>query len=219
MKRKPAVGLLFIILTAAVVAADTVKMHNGDCISGVIISISGGIARIDTTYAGEIAIQLEAVSAIETDEPRAVALPGNLVVEGCLTAAEDGAGIRVGEMLHPAAPAKITALAADMESLDRLLNPPPPSKWSGAVDAGLALRSGNTDTTDAKLSAEIKRAGNRNTLTLNFAAAYGSADDALNTRRFQGDFRWQYYLKERLYAYTLGLAERDDGRKLDYRLQ
>jgi hypothetical protein len=70
-----------------------------------------------------------------------------------------------------------------------------------------------------KLSTGVKRDGDNNTLKLGFSAAYGSAEGTLNTRRYAGDLHWKYYLNERLYLYTVGLAERDDGRKLDLRLQ
>lgn len=199
--------------------ADVLILTNGDRISGTLVSIKEGKACISTSYAGEITVQMEAVNAIETEEANAIALADETIVEGVLIQEEGSMGVRIEDSVSPVRPTEITALAATSEALDVILNPPPPKKWSGAVDMGLALRSGNTDTTDFKFSAGAKRTAERNTLALNFAAAYGAADDVLNTRRFQGDFRWQYYLREKLFFYTIGLAERDDGRKLDYRLQ
>ncbi len=198
---------------------DIVLLENGDRISGAITSINGGNIRIATPYAGELTIQLDAVAAIETNSPRALALSEGHRLVGALTQEDGVSGIRTDDGFHPAQPLEVIALAEDTETLHQLLHPPAPSKWSGTVEAGLALRSGNTDTTDFKFAAGVKRTGDRNTLALNFEAAYGSSDNILNTRRFQGTFRWQYYLRERLYLYTIGLAERDDGRKLEHRLQ
>ncbi len=219
MKKIVLLILLTVFMAGFSAEADMLILNNGDRITGTLVAIEGGVARITTAYAGEISVKMDAVSAIETDEVRAVALSDETIVEGVLVREDERMGVRAADDFRPATSADIVALAATPEALDGMLNPPPPKKWSGTVDLGLALRSGNTDTTDFKFSVGVKRTGDRNTLALNFAAAYGAADDVLNTRRYQFDYRWQYYLQERLFLYNIGLAERDDGRKLDYRLQ
>ncbi len=200
-------------------SGDTVMLNNGDQISGKIEALTEGKLSVQTEYAGKITIHMEAVSSIETDAPRALALDEARIVEGVLHIRDGKPGISVDDDWKPLRMDEITVLAEDMETLESMLTPKRPKRWSGTVEAGLALRSGNTDTTDVKFASTITRTNNRNTLKLGLAASYGAADGAINTRRYAGDFRWQYYLRERLYTFALGLAERDDGRKLDLRLQ
>jgi len=95
---------------------------------------------------------------------------------------------------------------------------PETTRWSGTVDTAFSWRSGNTDTTDFTLASAAVRTGERNTLTLSGSAAYGKADDVLNTRRYLSEAKWQYYLSECCYVFLLGGAERDDGRKLESRI-
>ena len=199
--------------------ADRIVLSNGDRITGNLVTIAEGVATINTEYAGDITVQMEMIGVIETETACFVYMADNEVVAGRLEQLEEGMGIRTEDAVHTIVPSEIAALSRTDEGLDTIINPPPPKKWSGAVDLGLALRTGNTDTTDFNFTAGVKRTGERNTLSLNFSAVYGTVDDVLNTRRYQADYRWQYYLKERMYLYTLGLAERDDGRKLEYRLQ
>ncbi len=200
-------------------SGDIVTLNNGDRISGTVNTLTDGKLSVQTDYAGTITIQMEAVSSIETDAPRALALNKDYILEGAFQVKDGIPGLSANGDWKPLKTAEITALAENIEALDSLLTPKPPKRWSGTVEAGLALRSGNTDTTDVKFASSVTRTKDRNTLKIGLAASYGAADGAINTRRYAGDFRWQYYLRERLYMLVLGLAERDDGRKLDLRLQ
>ena len=215
-------ALLFCMLSMGsgiAAAEDHVSLTNGDRISGEVVSINDGVVVVRTAYAGDISIERDAVALIETATPRVLMLSAEHQVAGRLTSEDGTAGIVVDGVFEPLPPSSIVAMASDTETLEQMIHPPPPSKWSGVVDLGLALRSGNTDTTDVKFSAGAKRKGSRTKLALGVGAAYGSTDGVINTRQFHGDFRWQYYLRDRLYTYTMGLAERDDGRKLDHRFQ
>lgn len=195
---------------------DTVLLNNGDRITGAVKSIAEGKLLVETPYAGALTISMEAVTRIESDEPRAIKLTDDRILEGTLCARDESMGVKTEEAWQAVLPKEITALAPDQNDLKSLTTP---KRWSGALEAGASLRSGNTDTTDLKASLSLKRTGEKDTLELKFSAAYGEASDVLNTRRYLGDFRWQHKLHERFYLYTTGLAERDDGRKLALRLQ
>lgn len=201
------------------VFGDVVLLQNGDRISGTVISVVDGTLAVETDYAGTLSIAMDAVARMESDAPVVVKMMEDQLMEGTLSEQNAAMGIKTEDTWQPVATGDITALARDREAFDRLLAAMEPKRWSGTVDAGAALRSGNTDTTDLKLAVTFERAGDRNTLALKLAALYGEADGTLNTRRYSGEFRWEYHLRDRLYLYTLGLAERDDGRKLDLRLQ
>ncbi|MCK5863281.1 MAG: DUF481 domain-containing protein, partial [Candidatus Hydrogenedentes bacterium] len=219
MKRSMTLLFFGMILFVLGAEADVLLLNNGDRISGTLLTVDGGTVHISTPYAGEISLPLEMVTAIETEGTRAVAFSDATIREGTLAQEEGCVGIRIEEAFHAVPSCEITALAATREELDAVLHPPAPRKWSGTVDLGLVLRNGNTDTTDVNFAAGLERAGKRNTLCFDFEAVYGSTDDILNTRRYQSDVQWQYYLREQLYLHFLGLIERDDGRKLDLRLQ
>ncbi len=207
------------LLLATTSRADTLLLQNGDRITGVVESIAQGVVTIQTDYAGALEVQQEAVAGIETESPRAVRLESGALVEGPLEMREGNTGVLQGGTWLPAPPPEMVGLARPGEAPPELAAPEDeePKRWSGSVDLGFTHRTGHTDTTDFNLGSTATREGERNTLRLTFTAAYGEADDILNTRRFAGEAKWQYYLKPRLYWYLLGAAERDDGRKLDLR--
>ena len=194
--------------------ADTVYLQNGDQITGTLKHVKDGVVTLETEYAGAIQIKQDAVRHIETDEPKAVRLTDGTVLEGKLGLQENAQAISVPEGWRPTPVPEIEGLAAQGEKPPKRSKP---KKWSGAVDAGLTFRSGNTETLEANVSADIKREGKRNTGTLSLSGAYGEVEDELNTRRFGGKLKWQVYPIKKLYLYGLGGAEKDDGRKLDYR--
>lgn len=211
-------GLLFCCFILAAYS-DVIMLDNGDRITGKIQSASNEILIIETGYAGVLSISMEAIKHIETLEPVAILVEQDHVVSGLLVPRDGIPGIETLEEWRPLPVEAMLALTRDEDELAMMLTPAAPKRWSGNVDLGGALRSGNTDTTDVKLSGAIKRSGVDNTLKLGFSIAYGEVDGTLNTRRYSGDLHWKYYVYDRLYLYTIGLAERDDGRKLDLRLQ
>lgn len=187
---------------------DAVLLKNGDRISGTVKSMKDGVLTIATEYAGDVSISRDAVESVETDAPVAVLLPGDMVETVRLQAPGDG------EEQDPWTQA--VALAADETALRKLTKP---KYWSGSVGLGLTMRSGNTDTTDFAFNASTAYARGDHRFTLGLSMEYGEAEDLLNTRRYRGDARYQHYFVPRFYGYLLAGAERDDGRKLDLRLE
>lgn len=221
--------LLALSCTAAA-HADTLYLQNGDRVSGHLLEMDAGAATILTGYAGAVTIVRDAIAALETDTARTLHLGDGGTVTGRLTV-EDGEGaLECPEGPRPlplAQVAAVTRLEPDgdeppppgLEAVPEETGAPsPPRVWTGSVESSLALRSGNTDTTDFTLAAALRRERERHALDLKVSGAYGEADERINTRRMAGEARWQWYLTEPLYLYLLGGAERDDGRKLDVRL-
>jgi hypothetical protein len=227
----------FVFLTLSLCAAtygDEIYLQNGDRVSGLLQEISPGAFVVDTPYAGQLTIAREAVAGVTTEAVVTVFLQDGGVTVGRLVWGETGQGIdagqgpaplplehlaeavRPGVDMEPEPEPEASPTAAAETAAEEI--PVVPSPWSGMVESGLSLRSGNTDTTDFTVSAKVMYATGGHELTLKAAGAYGEADGLINTRRASGEARWQYYTSERSYLYMLGGAERDDGRKLDLRL-
>ncbi len=213
------------VLVSAYAVADGVYLKNGDHLSGQLTSMDEGTVHLKTDYAGELCIQRASVLGVETDAPMALQLTDGSVVEAV-------AGFRANTFLvdgEPCAWESIAAIAATVDAFpgaegseekgEAKKEEEKAKRWSGSVDMGLSLRTGNTDKSDVTFSGTTARKGAHDTLTLNFTSAYGEAEDVLNTRRMKGDIKWQVYPRERLYLFVTTSAERDDGRKLDLRTQ
>jgi len=208
---------LFLIGLSRAVPADTLYLENGDRISGKLAGTAAGVLTIVTEYAGEVKVQQASIIRIETETPVTVTMKGGLTLVGMFEEDQGKPVVRTGDARYAVDFAEIASITAAPAPGPAQEAASKPKRWSGAVDAGASLRTGNTDTADANLAAEVVREGNWNTLTLKASGAYGEADGVLNTRRYLGEAQWQVYPLERLYFYGLVGGEHDAGRKLELR--
>lgn len=199
-----------LILTAFVaVYADTVHLTNGDTITGSITGFSDGAVVVTTDYAGEIRIRSEHVRWVETDGELMVIYPDRPPQR-----VEDGE-------------------ARDLDLSDaEYIGPPLPIEpvheavWEGALDAQIALRTGESETYDAIAGIEVTRHKQERVLNavhpisrliLSLSGAYGESDGELDTQRVDAEQRYRYYVQPRLYLLQLTAFRHDDTRDLDYR--
>ncbi len=216
-------GWLVAALSCSPAFSDTVLMKNGDQVSGKVVSISPESIQFVTEYAGTITIQRGHVRAIETDgelvlktgdsEPT----PGQLVITG------DSQAIERGGVIEPAATEAVLRAAPTIEALETATKEAEkatrPDIWKGTLDSGLSIRRGERDTFDANAAFSAVRTVPTNTLTLKLTAAYGEADDTLNTQRAAASGKWQFYplAERRFYYYVTSGVEHDLGRQLELR--
>jgi putative salt-induced outer membrane protein YdiY len=206
-------GTLYLLVILHMTAtADTIYLNNGDRISGTVTAVTESAVRVTTEYAGDLEVQRIAIFALETDADFVVQLEDGTTVEGPLTLQGDTPGV---ETAAGFVSASMAGLVATVEP--EVAEEEKPSIWSGFVESGLTMRSGNTDTIDFSLKSSAERAGEWTKLTLTLGADYGEAESIINTRRYKGEAKWEGYLTERFYLLGLTSAEQDDGRKLDLR--
>ena len=169
--------LLGLALFVSLLSADTVTLSNGDRISGKIVKTDGAAVVIKTTYAGEVKIDLSAVTALTTDEPLNVVLKSGQTSRGKL-ALNDGQ-LRVDN----GAPAKLADVAAIRDDAaqtawqredERQHHPKLLDFWAGALAFGLAEASGNSSSTTFNTSAAASRVAGKNKLSLYFNEVYAT---------------------------------------------
>lgn len=199
---------------------DTLFLNNGDRLTGNVLEVRDGTVTFETGYAGTLTLSLDIVTRLETETARAVRLEDGTTTTAALQILGPSGDAPLSEAPPESTDAftverdRVQVVAADEASLEL----PIPSPWSGSINTGVSLRSGNTDTFDFHLDTQARREKEWHTLTLKAGMAYGETDETLDTRRYKASARWQYYPRERLYLYLLGGIEGDDGRKLDLRL-
>ncbi|HEY1848231.1 MAG TPA: DUF481 domain-containing protein [Opitutaceae bacterium] len=81
----PRAALVFALLLAARLPADTVETADGAKIVGKITKIHGGLITLDTDYAGEINVKQVLVTRITTDHPVAVRFADGTGLVGAIT--------------------------------------------------------------------------------------------------------------------------------------
>lgn len=95
--------------------------------------------------------------------------------------------------------------------------PPPPPGWTGSIGGGLALTSGNSDTSTANVGYDVLRDyGTDVVFKSSGLLLKGSSGGASNVDRSQGAARIGYALSPRLSAFAQTTFARDRFKAIDY---
>src|SRR5688500_16861709 len=95
--------------------------------------------------------------------------------------------------------------------------PPPPPGWAGSASAGLAMTSGNSDTSTVNAAYDIKRDTGGPYLFKSAALLlYGKAEDVLTSDRLSLDGRVERKLSDRTSIFGQTQYLRDAFKSIDY---
>ncbi len=162
--------------------ADQIVLKNGDRLTGKIIKKDGEAVVIDTEFAGIITILWTAVEKIVSDQPLNLKLRNGQIIKGKVAAEDEKLKIETenGDTV-PIEKEQIETARNEMEQqryeaeLSRLRNPGFFDLWSGSVDVGFTVTTGNSKTLGYTLAARAVRATTRDRITL-YANAIRSRD-------------------------------------------
>ena len=95
--------------------------------------------------------------------------------------------------------------------------PPPPPGWAGSASAGLAMTSGNSDTSTVNAAYDLKRdTGGPLIFKSSGLLLYGKAQDVLTSDRLSLDVRVERKLSERTSIFGQTQYLRDEFKSIDY---
>jgi putative salt-induced outer membrane protein len=167
---------------AAAAFADQVTLKNGDRLSGTIASADGKTLLLKSEFAGDVNVNWDAITGIESTQNLNFTLQDGKRVSGKVTT-EDGKFVVASGA--PVSKDTITAVRNDAEQAafdvetGKMAHPRINYFWSGLLDTGLALTSGNSSALSYTLSSKAVRETPRDKLT--FYTAYVFADDKTTT--------------------------------------
>jgi putative salt-induced outer membrane protein YdiY len=131
--------------------ADTVALKNGDHLTGTITGSDGKELTLKTDYAGEIKIQWTAVMDVTSAAALYVVTADKKTVNGTITVADSDLVVHTataGEVHVPLAQLTMVRSGDAQQAYEKSLHPRLIDAWTGAVNIGLALARGNSDTTN-----------------------------------------------------------------------
>jgi putative salt-induced outer membrane protein len=95
--------------------------------------------------------------------------------------------------------------------------PPPPPGWAGSAGAGLALTSGNSDSSTVNAAYELKRdTGGALVFQSTGLFLYGKSQDVLTSDRLSLDGRLERKLNDRTSVFGQAQYLRDEFKSIDY---
>lgn len=223
------VAILAVILFATVAMADQIVLKNGDRLTGSIVQSDGKTLTIQSEFAGAVNIPLDAITQITSDKPLYVTLKDSQMLLGSIGTADGKLAVRtVDAGTVTISQDTIQTIRSKEEQdayqtqIDRLRNPSLSDLWNGALDTGLSLTRGNTETITYNFGVTASRATTRDKISGYITALYarnsstGTSLVSANAKR--GGARYDLNLTSKVFAFGLGDLENDEFQELDLRL-
>jgi putative salt-induced outer membrane protein YdiY len=230
-----AIALLAILsLTPAFLPADVVTLKNGDRITGAVISSDAKVLKMKTEFVGDVEIQWEAVSSIDSPDKLYVTSEDGQTLVGPVKTEAEKLAVTTAESGVVEAPLATVAAVRNQEAQDayvaeieRLRDPKLTDFWRGFFDSGLALTAGNAETTTFSNAAGATRQTKRDKINLYFTSVYAKAQtlnpetdeklSAATANAIRGGTRYEVNVNDKLFTFGFLDLEFDEFQGLDLR--
>lgn len=206
--------VILCLFFSQVLFADTIKLKNGDVLTGVVVKKETDKVVLKTTYAGEIKITWSEVDTIDTKEPVKLMLVDGSILEGKVQQTAPG-NIKIINFVEN------TNTNLSLNEL-AYINPSPDISgegivWKGHANLGGAITQGNAETTVLRFDAETiaRSKKNRGTLGGYFNRAENNKEDTVFNSK--GYFQLDHFLSKQWYVYANGSLENDRFRDITLR--
>jgi putative salt-induced outer membrane protein len=209
-------GICAGVICAATVGAafgGEVLFRNGDRLTGTVTEGTDGKLTIDSAVAGKVTVPLDKVKTFTSDEPVEFKMKSGEVVKLPVVA-----GPQAGTVVLPETKPETVALS-DVAAIN-----PNHKKWSGSLQAGGVVTSGNSQTETLNAEVDAQRRGEDDRLTFKGEYLYGRQKDngtgqsKTTTDAWLASAKYDYFFTKKFYGYGLMKAEHDRIADLDLRL-
>ena len=212
--RSFAFAALFLCLGATATLADEVTLKNGDHLTGTIVKSDDKMETIllKTEFAGDVNVKWSAITAITSSQPLHLATVDGKTVVGTVKTTENTFEVTTkteGEI--KAEKNKVVSVRNDAEQtaydteIYHKKHPRWADIWSGLLDTGLSVTSGNSSTVNYTLAAKAARVTPDHKISMYSTAVYGrnNAVDPNQTiaHEIRGGLRGEVNISERYFAF------------------
>jgi putative salt-induced outer membrane protein YdiY len=208
--------------------ADQVTLKNGDRLSGSIVTSDAKTLTLKSEYVGTVLIKWDAVTEITSSQPLYLGSKSGQVIVGPVTTSDGKFAVETKESGTVTLPKEdVTSVrnkdeeAAHEAEIERLRHPSLADLWTGALDSGLALVRGNSESTTANFGLHAERATTRDKITVYTTSVFARSNvngvTATTAQAISGGVRYDLNLSEKAFAFgTLDLFN-DRFQALDLR--
>lgn len=222
--------VLFWVLCVSAAAADQVTLKNGDHLTGTIVSGDEKTLLLKTEFVGDVTIQWDAITAIDSSQNLNLTLKDGKRLTGKVSTSDGTvvvAAINATSTPGSAPKSGIVAVRNDAEQVSfdeqaqKMAHPKFTYFWSGLFDTGLALTRGNSQTASYTLSGLAVRETPRDKLTLSAGYVYASDDTVSPSRTtanaITSSIRGDLNLSPRVFVFAVAGFQTNELQHLDLR--
>ncbi|HVM97498.1 MAG TPA: DUF481 domain-containing protein [Candidatus Acidoferrales bacterium] len=196
-----AVGLLAV---GAASAQDSVKLKNGDVVSGSLVAYDGTALVMKTPYNKALNVDWGEVVGVDTQQPMRVVLKSGEVIEGRLVSKDGGVYID-GPGGHAVQPADIETIGV------------PEVAWSGLAGVTILGATGNTRSLALGAKTEVQRLTKVDRFTVSGRADYQEIDKKSSVQTAFGRIRLEHQLTDAWFVGVFDEIEHDFFKNIRYR--
>lgn len=207
------VVFLLIFFLAGSVRADVIEIKNGDSISGEIIRLQDGVLTFKTSYAGELTIKWEDIVSLKTDTPVWLKLQDDTILSaaGLMPAEDRSFRIESDETQLP--------VVIQLSQVDTI-HPeaaPPEAIYSGRVNFGAGLSSGNTQNRKTLSDGELAARGQSNRFMLGWLYQHEKSEGERTADNQSATLSHHYFFDRKWYGLANIAGTRDEFKNLKLR--
>lgn len=212
-------AVVVLILMAGVAGGDTIRMKNGDRLTGTITTATDGVVVFDSTVAGVVRVSVDDIACMETDREITVSRVNGVMFTGWIECLTDG---RV-QIISPAEetgepPVPVEQLEIRNISGMKAAEPEKGFVHNGNIAAGGVQSHGNESSKAWNASVRLLSRYARHRLGLEGKYNYGKSGGEVTAEDYLAGAKYDYFLTKRLFSYIQGLYEKDNVAELDRRL-
>jgi len=201
-------------LFSHVAYADTIKLKNGDVLTGKVVKKETNKLVFQTKYAGEIKVLWSEIATLNTDTPVKVVMEDDASFDATLQKRSLGRVKAVNTGLEMSKELALNEVA--------YINPSPEVSgegvsWKGHADLGGAITQGNSDTSALRFDTEAIARTKKNRLTLGGEINRAKSNDESTEFNSRAYTQLDHFLSKRWFVYANGSAEHDKFRDIKLR--
>lgn len=221
-------GILCLLFVAPQIFGDTIKLKNGDRVTGTIVKSDEKALVIKTEYAGLVTINWDAIQDIEAAQELNIFSRSGQKIVGTVTSADNKIEVATKDA------GKVTLAKADIVTIrdaaeqaawqkeqDRYANPSVLDLWNGSADFGLALTSGNSSTTTLTAGLDLARVTKRDKTTVFYRQISASDRTTKPSKKIanakHAGVQYDLKLSNRSYVFGFTNFDFDEFLRLDLR--
>ena len=213
-KSRVAVFTVGLILAAGTACrADLVKLKNADRLSGRIEKLEQNSLSLKTSYAGVVKIDWKMIERISTEEPVEVELESGLRMRGRIE--ESAEGLRIVSADKAVTVARLAIIG--MKPVKEASRETFWDRAEGTIDLGYSIARGNSNISQSSLRINSRYRRPKYEVLANALSLFSRQAGAPTNSRHHASLRYDRFLSDDIFAFSLSRFERDDRRRLNLR--
>lgn len=208
--------VLVLVLHSGSAFSDSVKLKNGDRITGTLVVKVTDKVVINTSYAGEIKLNWADIQSIDAEKPMTMMLSDGSIITGRLIHGESGQVIMDEETNAPLVGTELAEIQYINPSRDLIGEG---YVWTGNLTLGGTFNNGNSKNRNMQFNGESVVRGLEDRYTVQGYAYWAEDNDEQTQNNMRVRGQYDHFFTKKWFSYLNTIQEKDRFRDIRLRSQ